>query len=191
MCAEKLKPLGLRQKPKAGLDNLERIKEPMVIGSLCIGEHVPDEVAKDICAWTTGCLQKGISPRQFKLDWNKFREGEDEEFKGVPGKTGDEYWSDVTVWEDGELDELYAKAVKSRGDHFVWHDNNAYISIVALRGNPGAQAIEVCVLGEENCKDETGKWLSTWPAEAGPGATIAYIRNGVAVLQDGTEITAG
>lgn len=171
------------------------VQKPEAIASLYIGEHVPDELVADICGWATACIQHGMTLRQFKGVWEKFMEG-DEELAETLGRTSTEvseelnspYWLDVTEWGEGELSELYAKALENGGDRFVWHDNSAYIDIVALRGDPGARAIEICVLQEENCKDEKGRWLSDWPAKLGPGAPIASMSCDDATLRNGKRI---
>ncbi len=141
------------------------------ISSLYIGEHVPLSVAEDICGWTTACIQNGMTPQKFMSVWDKLL-NEDGGLMDSLGRTGAESWQDVTSWEEGELDDLYTKAVANGGDRFILFNNNSYFYIVALRGNPGARAIEICSLEEENCKDEDGQWLNDWPAEFGPGAPI-------------------
>ena len=170
---------------------------PAAISSLFIGELVPNEIIKDICGWLTACIQHGMTPKQFKRVWNIFLEEEDEELEEALGrtsaiveKTESEFWKDRTVGEADDLDELYAKAVENGGDRFVWYDNNAYIDIVALRGDPGAQSIQLCVLHEENCKDKKGRWFSKWPNKLGPGAPIASLNSDGATLRDGKNVSA-
>lgn len=173
------------------------VETPAAIGSLYIGEHVPDEVVQDICGWATVCIQHGMTPKQFKNVWSKFME-EDEGLTEAFGRTEvtvgtattEEFWLDVTEWGEGELYELYAKAVENGGDKFIWFDNNAYIDIVALRGDPGARAIEISVLQEENCKNDAGQWLNNWPAELSPGAPIASMSCDDATLRDGRRCSA-
>ncbi|MBI3957040.1 MAG: WGR domain-containing protein [Candidatus Kerfeldbacteria bacterium] len=171
---------------------------PVAIGSLYIGEHVPDEVIQDICGWATACLQHGMTLEQFRNVWDRFLTGEDEELENALGETlvevselSSPIWLDVTDWSEGELYELYAKAVESGGDRFIWFDNNAYIDIVALRGDPGARAIEVCVLDEKNCQDENGEWLDNWSDELGPGAPIASMSCSDVMLRDGRRCSLG
>ena len=172
------------------LQDASSVAAPAAIDSLYIGEHVPNKVVQDICGWATACIQNGMTPKQFENIWNKFIDEEDEDLAEALGRTGEDFWSDVTEWGEGELYELYAKAVENGGDRFIWFDNNAYIDIVALRGDPGARAIEICVLGEENCKDKENRWLNDWPNELGPGATIASLSpNGYATLRNGKKIS--
>ncbi len=159
-------------KPKAEtvlalLEEAAPVQNPEAIASIYIGEHVPDEVVEDICGWATACIQHGMTLKQFKNVWGKFMDGEDETLEEALGKTSTEvselsspFWLDVTEWGEGELSELYARAVENGGDRFIWLNNNAYIYIVALLGDPGARAIEICVLQEENCENEKGQWLS-------------------------------
>lgn len=174
------------------LDGAAPVENPGAIASLYIGEHVPDEVAADICGWATACIQHRMTPRQFKSVWNKFMEEQDGDPWDALGRTSaevselsSEFWLDVTEWGEGELYELYAKAVESGADRFIWFDNNAYIDIVALRGDPGARAIEICVLQEENCKDDKGQWLHNWSGECTPGAPIAFMSCDDVTLRDG------
>lgn len=169
------------------------VQKPEAIASLYIGEHVPDEVVADICGWITACIHHGMTPKQFKNTWDKFMEG-DEKLEEALGQTSAEisdlsspFWLDVA--ELSELYELYAKAVKSGGDRFIWFDSNAYIDIVALRGDPGARAIEVCVLREENCKDDKGQWLQNWSDKLGPGAPIASMSCEYVTLRNGEKIS--
>jgi len=178
------------------LEKTAPVQKPEAIASLYIGEHVPDEVIADICGWATTCIQHGMTPKQFKNVWDKFMEGDDEELGEALGQTSAEvselsspFWLDVTEWGEGELYELYAKAVESGGDRFIWFDNNAYIDIVALRGDPGTRAIEICVLREENCKDEKGQWLHTWSNKLGPGAPIASMSCDDAALRNGRRVS--
>jgi len=164
----------------------------MAIDSVYIGEHVSDDVIRDICGWATACIRHGMTPKQFKSVWNKFLDVDDE-FAEVLGrihihvgdKTREVFWLDETEWCEGNLYDLYAKAVENGGDKFVWFDNNSYIDIVALRGNPGARAIEICVLQEKNCKNDQGQWLNSWPAELDPGAPIVSMSCYEATLRDG------
>ena len=172
------------------------VQKPEAIASLYIGEHVPDEVIADICGWATACIQHGMTPKQFKNVWSKFMGEEDENLSDALGRTSakvlessSEFWLDVTEWGEGELHELYAKAVENGGDRFIWFDNNAYIDIVALWGNPGARAIEICVLQEENCKDKKGQWLHTWSNKLGPGVPIASMSCDDATLRNGRRIS--
>lgn len=171
---------------------------PKAIGSLYIGEHVPYGVVRDICGWATACIQHKMTPKQFKSVWRKFMEQKDEKFVEALSRTSSEigefwseFWLDETEWGEGDLDELYAKAVKNDGDKFIWFDNNAYIDIVALCGNPGARAIEICVLTEEYCKNEEGQWLNDWPAKLGPGCPIAWMSCDDVTLHDETVIEGG
>lgn len=178
------------------LEKVVLVGKPEAIASLYIGEHVPDEVVADICGWATACIQHGMTPKQFKSVWNRFMEEGDEDLSDALGRTSaevselsSEFWLDVTEWGEGELYELYAKAVESGGDRFIWFDNNAYIDIVALRGDPGARAIEICVLSEENCKDEKGQWLHDWSKKVGPGAPIASMSCYDVTLRSGKRIS--
>lgn len=193
-------------------------QSPAAIASSYIGEHVPDTMIQDMCAWMTACLQFGMSPKQFKSVWNRFLDGGDDELESALGQVHakftdyssgsdeetseqdkkidrmlkereSEYWQDMTE-ELFELGDLYAVAVEKGGDRFIWFNNNAYIDIVAVRGNPGARAIEVCVLKEENCKDERGEWSIVWPPELDVGSPILFIQNECAVLLDGREYEA-
>ncbi|MBI2670340.1 MAG: WGR domain-containing protein [Candidatus Yanofskybacteria bacterium] len=128
---------------------------PMAISSLYIGEHVPEEVLKDICGWATACIQRGMTPKQFKDVWNRLLEEEDEELEETLGRNHNHYWLDVTEWGEGDLYELYANAVQNGGDRFTWFDNNSFIDIVATRGKPTNREIANLVLSQENSKSLT------------------------------------
>ncbi len=173
--------------------------ESLAISSTCIGKHVPDEITRDLCGWLTACIQHGMTPAQFKKVWDKFT------LEYALDGLGLTYPNDGDLelcWLEGEtdiaaanIDRLYAKACEQGADRFVWVNNNAFIDVVALRGNPGARAIEVCALDEENCKTGEGQWHLTWPAEVGPGSAVLSVHlalnpTGTATLVDGTKYTA-
>lgn len=165
------------------------VEAPTVIGSLYIGdlELVADEVFQDICAWITACIQHGMTPKQFKNISNKFREEywEGEFADSLCPIVESVCWCELADWSEGELHELYTKAVKNGGDRFIWYDDDGHTYIVALRGNPGVRAIEICVHTEKNCKDDNGQWFDNWPAELGPGAPITSISGDGATLLGG------
>lgn len=178
------------------LANATVASDPAVIDSLYIGENIEIAVIQDICGWMTACIQHGMMPKQFAGTWEKFLK-EEKKVEGlghtkVPvGKLfSEELWLDVCDFSEGGLDELYAKAVAKGGDRFIWHDNTSYFFLVAMRGDPGARAIELCVLQEDGCKGDDGQWLNDWPAELDQGAPIASMSFDDATLRDGRKIVA-
>jgi predicted DNA-binding WGR domain protein len=140
-------------------------------------EHTDREVANDLCQWLTACIQHGMSPVQFRRTWKKFEE-EDEKLLEV----FDEWWLEYQM---DDLSDFYAQAFEKGADRFVWHYQNAFVDLVACKGDPGVRAIKVCVLTEKYCKDQYGNWLIDWPQELGAGAPIAWIDHGGAILRDG------
>lgn len=137
------------------LEGAVPVEKPKAIASLCIGEHVPDKVTIDICGWATACIQNGMTPKQFQSVWEKVNpDTGDPDLGEALGMTEGYSWlvGDDMDWGEDELFELYAQAVENDGDRFIWYNDNAFIYVIALRGNPGARAIEICLReGEENC----------------------------------------
>lgn len=118
-----------------------------------VGEHTED-VAKGLCRWLIKCLQNKMSPSNFAKLWNKFLE-EGGECRGVPGKTGEEYWIDVLEFAEDDLDRIYKEAFEKGAERFVTFNNNAYIDIVAIKGTPPGREIALLVL---KTKKNVGKW---------------------------------
>ncbi len=156
-----------------------------------VGKHIGN-TAKDLCAWLTCCIQNGMSPERFFGIWDKLTD-EDENLYETLGRTREgDYWLERFSFYD-DIDIFYKESVKKTADRFITFDHNSYVDIVAMRGDPGARAIEVCVLGEKNCRSDTGEWYIKWPQELGPGAAIEYLWEGaspsaIAELRDGKEI---
>lgn len=174
------------------------------IAAVQVGEHTI-EVAESVATWLTECLQKKMLPSHFKKIWERHFEGEDrEEGDGftpvgeVPGKTpdGEHYWEDELENSD-DIIALYRKAVRNEADKFITFNDNAFVSIVALRGDPGAAEIEKCVLetdGGVYMAVTAGGGSAKWPPELGFGIPIQSLLLGVvpacvATLRDGRKIT--
>ena len=173
------------------LDEPALVDNSAAIASLCIGKHVPHAVAADICRWTTACIRHGMTPKQFKSVWNGIMEEENENLSEALGRTfinmpelSCEFWLDVTEWSEGELHELYAKAVESGGDSFIAFNSNAYTNLVALRGDPDIRKIVICVLPELNRKDIEFEELDL-SDECVSKAPIALISSNGVTLRDG------
>lgn len=174
------------------------IDGPKFVTSECIGEHLAEGVLTDLCTWLTACIRSGMTAAQFARVWNRLME-DDEEILWSLGRTEgeaanalqSEFWVDNL--QEGDVADLYRRAVAGHADRFIWFNNNAYIDVVACRGDPGARALCVGVLEETNCKDENGRWLTEWPQELGPGASILYIHEAFppsCMLRDGRRIIA-
>lgn len=172
------------------------IGNPALVASEHIGEHIAVGVLTDLCAWLTACIRNGMTTAQFARVWDRLME-DDEEISGSLGYTEggaahdlqNEFWGDNL--QEGDVADLYRRAVIGHADRFIWFNNNAYVDIVACRGDPGARALCVGVLEEAHCKDEDGRWLTKWPKELGPGAPILYIHDALpssCVLRDGRRI---
>ncbi len=147
------------------IEGVSSSDEPIAIGSEYIGEHVPNEVAIDICGWLTACIQHKMSSKQLANAWGRI---EGDEIDALTAK-----WVEL-LGDTTALPRLYAKALEQGGDRFIPFDNSSYVDVVALRGDPGARAIECCVLTEANCRGNDGKWLYVWPDTLGPGTPIAF-----------------
>ncbi len=169
------------------LDRIE-VPEPKALAALCISEHVDEEVAERFCHWLTACVQSGMTPSRFKAMWESVEEDEelDEAF--------DDWLEELDGYPHGilELIGFYETSVKAGTDRFIPFDDNSFLSIVALRGNPGAKAIEDCVVSAEGMVVITAGNTS-WPDELGPGTPITALGvmaspSGYAKLRDGREI---
>lgn len=220
-------------KPAAAKFTAERLPEPpvseaRVIAACYVGEHTFD-AAFDLAAWLTACLHHGVTPQQFRRTWGRFTEGDDGlEFwynadavsaTAMGGKRSqlafdaeaDECWEDMLEEDVFDIDQLYARAVECRATRFVVYDNEAYCSVIAVRGDPGAQALKElahaaedvrvsgdleAALAKESAEDaelRTREGVKehapiVYPRALAPGAPIAWIDNGSAWLRDGKRI---
>ena len=163
---------------------LPSLEEPHAIASLYIGEHVPEPMIEGLCHWMTCCLRHAMPVRQFRRVWSRLMGDQDDDaLNAALSTTAEECWVDHIDSSEGSIDDLYAQAVAEHGTHCIWYNNNAYVDIVALRGDPGEYAIEQVVLGAHAVKHDQG-------VEA--GAPIAWIWDGAydieVGLRDGTVI---
>lgn len=131
---------------------MERSDSSKVIGALYVGEHV-QEITAHLAKWLTECLEKGIAPSDFKNMWERYLEDEHSSTDEVPGKSmtsdeGEQYWEDHLEDLD-EIPDLYSKAVRGKADRFTFFDNNSYMDIIAVRGNPQQRAISRFLQREE------------------------------------------
>ena len=161
---------------------LSVIDKPEAIASLFVGEHITEPLADDFCSWLTCCLIHHMPARQFRRVWQRLMvDQDDDELTEALGMTGKDCWPDCIGPGEGEVDDLYATAQAGHATHFLWYNNNCYLDIVALKGDPGAEAIERCVYGQEYHE-------RTFAPALGPGAPIAAMYDDEAVLRDGTRI---
>ena len=161
------------------------------LASLYIGEYYTPVLCDDLCAWMTACLVHAMTPRQFSHTWGRLVDQEDEALQEALGRThedpdddeSDMYWIDTIEEGEGLLSDLYATAYKAGGTHFLWYNQNCYVDIVAMRGDPGAAAIERVVLGEHA--------VDQYPTLR-PGTPIASMLVGAfdveVLLRDGTAL---
>lgn len=165
---------------------------PCVIASLCIGEYVnlSQDIIEDVCMWITTCLYYDLSPLRFERLWNTLCDGEgNETLTERLGRTGETYWLEViTALGESFLPELYSEAIVNQADRMIWVNIYGDISLVVLRGDPGAEAIERCADAEYTQCAET-----EWPSACSSGAPIASMHilgnpDGV-VLRNGLVIT--
>lgn len=179
-------------------------RPPTAIAAIQVGEHV-DEVARHLAEYLIECLRKKMAPAHFKNNWERQfgDEGGDEEkdtatvVDRTPYVTPDgvHYWEDE-IEDIGIFPSFYQRAVRNEADKFIIFDDNAYVSIVALRGDPGAAEVEACVLQQKNIRltVTAGGSPAKWPPELGPGIPIQSIWLGdkpafVATLRDGTKVS--
>lgn len=171
-----------------------QVSSPKVVCHDSCGHIVFEEFLNDICAWLTACVQYGVTPKQFERTWEKLVEDEDEELteslgkihKKIP-KHESEFWADNL--QECFFEILYKKAVKDGADRFIWATGDGDYEILALRGDPGARAIELACYGKKDTRK--AKCNNNWPDELRPGAPIAHLNwNGSATLCDGKEIDA-
>ena len=160
------------------------VHEPKALPSLYIGEDISEAISNDFCSWMTCCLLHGMPVRQFRRVWQRLMiEQDDDELMGALGMTEEECWADCIGSGEGEVDDLYTKAVAEHATHFIWYNNNGHVDIVALCGDPGEYAIERAVFSADAAQHEHG-------LEA--GASIAWIWQGAfdidVGLRDGTII---
>ena len=163
---------------------LPPMNEPKALASLYIGEDIPEDMPTDLCTWMTCCLMHDMPVRQFRRVWQHLMvDQDDDELMDALGTTEEECWADFIGAGEGEVDDLYARAVAEHGTHFIWYNTNGHMDIVALRGDPGEDVIARAVFGADAVQQECG-------LEA--GAPIAWIWEGAfdidVGLRDGTVV---
>jgi len=129
------------------------VQNPSAIGTLCVGQNATGEVLQDVCDWATTCIQYGMSADQFTDIWLKLMEDGNNELTQSLGRyTGEiedlesPYWEDNIQChgDDGDFNNLYAKAVKENGDWFGWvKDKDGYYYLIALRGDFDLKKVKV------------------------------------------------
>ena len=159
------------------LDNVPAAKDPKAVCFLCIGEHTLNELAADICNYLTACAQTGMTAHQFKEILSRLEDEEGEHLEDTLGHAGEHFWFDKNKidWTEGSLDGFYSRAVTSGADRFIFVNSDAFVYLVALRGDPGVKEIQICIFGDKGCKDKKGEWLDVLPSEPGPGFPVCSI----------------
>lgn len=127
-------------------------QNPEALAIFFESEYMSDEEADDFYRWLTACVQFGMSSSQFKKAWRKIEESDEDAIRGLE--------SDFN-----EMTKMYEMAVQKGADRFAWFNDNAVINMVALRGDPGAKAIENLVTDIDVNKFD-------WPEEFGPNKPI-------------------
>lgn len=158
---------------RALLDSIPPFETPAAIESCFFGENVSEAVLQDVCGWLTLCMHSGVTPSKFRQVWDILLDGEDPILLDALTHTGEELWFPSGKEHIG-LPEVHARAVEEEGDRFVWFDYHGDSYIVALRGDPGAQAIASNVNGEEDSDDDsTDIQTACWPENGKVGTPIA------------------
>lgn len=151
------------------------VRNPRTIASVCLGHHASPAIADEVCLWATACIQNKMSPRQFKMVWDKLMDDEDENLSQA-FSTGNESWLYDAEW-DEDFDVVYAKAFKGGANIFTCLNTDEYYDIIAIRGNPGIDNIRKLVLGNHSQKN--GKR----PKKSRRGAPTQSVTNGKAKLK--------
>ncbi|OHA03318.1 MAG: hypothetical protein A3C16_01430 [Candidatus Sungbacteria bacterium RIFCSPHIGHO2_02_FULL_51_29] len=173
------------------LQNVRPSKKPKAIASLTVAEHISDEVADDVCAYLTLCAQYSMPVKQLQRTWSMLQDDEGGLYYTL--KVGEHgYWLEelngAYPYAGSELPELFATATAGGADRFVWVNDNAFVSIVGVYGDPGAAAVEQCVLDNKRTIVVEAGGLS-WPKHVGPGTPIISLTIGAhAKLRNGTTV---
>lgn len=172
---------------------LETKKPGVDQSALCramLVEHTSYDVANDMCRFLTACLFFGVTSAQFNKLWQRFEEydniddddPEEESLEPTKGEIffealGGEDWLNAI---DEDITSFYNRALGRTADRVVWYEHDAFIDLVACKGDPGGEAIETLLFESPN---------GQWPENLGPGAPIMHIAGYTDVrLRDGTLI---
>lgn len=159
---------------------LAALEEPLAINSCHIGEHVSEQVIYDICDWMTACIRYGMTSKQFGGIMQRLIDDVDDELSDGLGMSGAASWVEADM---SGLSALYAVAVEFQGQKFICFNGVPGVHIVALRGDPGARAIEVCVLDRK-------EWGAGWPTDVASGQPIVWMTRNTVRLWDGQSFAA-
>jgi len=172
----------IQQKKRKGYVPFGKSKEATAITAIQIGEHVV-QPAEHLVEWLHQCLKKGLSPKHFSKLWMQWLDGDET----APDCVGE-------IENIFEIPDFYRKAVRNRAERFIIVNDNAFVSLVAVRGNPGAYEIEQCMLENVTVTMTSGGPQSKWPAELDCGVPIKSLEFGlepscVVLLCDGRQLT--
>ncbi|MBI4133513.1 hypothetical protein HY478_02780 [Candidatus Uhrbacteria bacterium] len=135
-----------------------------------IGEHL-FAITREAVREMNGCLERGVSADAFKQAMAMLDGADDDvateglEHIGCAGVG--ENWLDELGGGIYDLSELYEDAVAGNATRFVVFDSHSFVSVVAVKGNPGAATIEECV---GKIQGDGFKTKTDWPQELGEGA---------------------
>jgi|GEM_PF-6295091 len=148
------------------LENVSPVDNPQVVGRLMEGEHTEKQV-ETLVRWLTGCIFAKISPEDFEKAWDR-RGDEDDFFDWLyPDDDGSQ------IEDFFGISDFYREALEKGADRFIFVDDNAFIDILALKGDPGAKAI-MSDFFEERENDEEVAYIGLFP-EVGPNSPISQL----------------
>lgn len=140
------------QTVSAMFDKIKQAQNPEAITVIFKADHMSDEDADDFYRWLTAFVQFGMSTDQFKRAWRKLEDNDEDAIRGIET-------------DSNKIAQIYNNVVKQGADRFAWYNDNAVINMVALRGDPGAKAIENLVTDIDVNKFD-------WPEELGVNKPI-------------------
>lgn len=146
------------------------------------GEHSLPE-AQFLAKWLTEALPLRKT-REVRRLWERYF-NDDGEFPGLPA----DLYLDQLSFDSAPFDlpDFYGLARRMGATSFVVTDDNAWITLVAVVGDPGAQAITAAILSSGIMTMECGMYA--WPNTLGEGTPIAelcFTYTMEAILRDGT-----
>lgn len=118
-----------------------------VIGTIFVGEHVKD-LASNLAKWLTQKLNSDFA--NIDKIWKLFETADTEEELPHGFPDCEECFESCAF--EGSLAKFYRKAYKNGATRIIIFNNNAYIDLVAIAGNPTPCQIAVAVLGKENVR---------------------------------------
>ena len=112
-----------------------------VIDTLFVSEHADHDCLSHLCRWLTEKAQEGMPADKFRKIWDEFLE-EEEDHHLVPDGTWIDLFEDIEIY---DLPDLYETALNHDVDKFTSFNDNAFMYILAVRGNPTTEEINEAI----------------------------------------------